>query len=179
MNGPQFSRVGCLLTVGLCCWGSSSFAQSTARDGEVHVAEPIGKGVRPKRVIVKFRRGTATDKRAALHQAHGHQVERTIPQLDMQAIRVPPGRTVEDVIGRYRQHPLVEFAEVESFRQPALTPNDPWFTNWQIDLQQMGAPAAWDVTTGSPDVPVAVLDSGLDIEHYEFVDRIASGEIYG
>jgi subtilisin family serine protease len=137
------------------------------------------RNAQPSRVIIKFRPGIAANERAALHLAHGHQVEKTIPQLDMHAVRVPPGQTADDVIARYRKHPLVEFAEAETFMEPQLTPNDPWFPNWQLDLQQIGALAAWDVTTGSQGVPVAVLDTGLDIDHFEFADRIASGEIYG
>jgi thermitase len=135
--------------------------------------------IRPARVIVKFRPNVAASQRAALHRAHGHEVERNIPQLDMHVVKVPPGKTVEEVIARYSVHPLVEFAEPEIFMEPQLTPNDPWFEGYQIPLQQLSSEAAWDVTTGAPDVPIAFLDTGLDIDHFEFVTRIASGEIYG
>jgi thermitase len=43
----------------------------------------------------------------------------------------------------------------------AATPNDPRF-NAQWHLKKIGAPAAWDVTTGSKEVVVAVLDTGVD-----------------
>lgn len=131
------------------------------------------------RVIIKFRPGVVANDRAALHRAHGHKLDRVIRQLDMHVVRVPPGKTADDVIARYTNHPLVEFAEPETFHEPTATPNDPWFANWQVDLQQMGAVAAWDITTGSWNVPIAVLDTGLDVDHFEFLDRIAAGEITG
>ncbi len=139
----------------------------------------LGTNAKPTRVIIKFRPGAAANERAALHRSHGHQLDRIIPQLDLHAVRVPRGKTAQDVMDRYKNHPLVEFVEEEIFMEPAATPNDPWFKNWQIPLQLLSAEAAWEIGTGAPDIPIAVLDTGLDINHYEFVDRIARGEIYG
>lgn len=46
----------------------------------------------------------------------------------------------------------------------AVTPNDPQFSS-QYALQRIDAPDAWNITTGSNDVVVAVLDSGIDTTH--------------
>lgn len=46
----------------------------------------------------------------------------------------------------------------------AATPNDPRF-NAQWHLKKINAPAAWDLTTGSKDIVVAVLDTGVDYKH--------------
>jgi subtilisin family serine protease len=43
-------------------------------------------------------------------------------------------------------------------------PNDPLYPQ-QWSLPQINAPQAWDVATGSPDVVVAVIDSGVDFTH--------------
>jgi subtilisin family serine protease len=59
-------------------------------------------------------------------------------------------------------------------------PNDPlWSTSWS--LSKVNAQAAWKLTNGSPDVVVAVLDTGVDLRHpdlagafvpgYDFVNR--------
>lgn len=53
------------------------------------------------------------------------------------------------------------------------TPNDPQFGD-QWALQQVGAQCAWGVTTGSADVTVAVVDSGVDLNHPDLVDRLRS-----
>jgi subtilisin family serine protease len=42
--------------------------------------------------------------------------------------------------------------------------NDRWFGE-QYALPLTGAPAAWDLTTGTSDVTVAVVDSGADLQH--------------
>jgi len=46
----------------------------------------------------------------------------------------------------------------------ALIPNDPAFQD-QWYLRQIDAPEAWAATTGSPNVTVAVIDSGVDFQH--------------
>jgi len=53
----------------------------------------------------------------------------------------------------------------------AAVPDDPLFSE-QWYLQSIGLPAAWDFAKGSPTVTVAVLDSGVDLEHPDLRDRI-------
>jgi hypothetical protein len=55
----------------------------------------------------------------------------------------------------------------------ALTPTDPDAGHWAyaaLDLQ-----AAWDVTTGSPEVAIAVVDSGVDPAHPELAGAVLPG----
>lgn len=53
----------------------------------------------------------------------------------------------------------------------ARTPDDPDFDR-QWYLEKIGAPAAWDTATGSRDVVVAVLDSGVDLDHPDLEGNI-------
>jgi len=50
-----------------------------------------------------------------------------------------------------------------SERSP-VTPNDPLYSA-QWYLQKIGAPYAWQIKTESPKITVAVLDTGVDIDH--------------
>lgn len=53
----------------------------------------------------------------------------------------------------------------------ALTPNDPYFDEqWYLD--QIDASTAWGTETGSSDVVVAVLDTGVDIDHPDLVENV-------
>ncbi len=53
----------------------------------------------------------------------------------------------------------------------ALIPADPLFDR-QVYLQQIQAPLAWNITWGSDDVVVAVLDSGVDITNPDLAENI-------
>jgi subtilisin family serine protease len=62
----------------------------------------------------------------------------------------------------------------------ARTPNDPYYgRQWYLD--KVNAESAWDAETGSPDVIVAVIDTGVDIYHEDLKDNIWEnpGEIAG
>lgn len=53
----------------------------------------------------------------------------------------------------------------------AFTPNDIFFSD-QWYLQKINAPTAWDATTGSSDVIVAILDTGFDLDHPDLHNQI-------
>ncbi len=71
--------------------------------------------------------------------------------------------------------PAVVYAEPDYIARPAaplsLTPNDPEL-GAQWALAKIGVPAAWDLSTGSPDVIIAFIDSGIDTTHEEFAGRL-------
>lgn len=52
-----------------------------------------------------------------------------------------------------------------------LTPNDPIYPQWYTD--KISAPEAWDITTGSSDVIVAVIDTGFGLNHEDMAGRWA------
>lgn len=55
--------------------------------------------------------------------------------------------------------------------QSVAAPNDPRLADaWALPL--IGAQCAWSHTTGSPDVTVAVVDSGVDLNHPDLVGRL-------
>ena len=93
-----------------------------------------------------------------------------------QLVGLPPGMSVGDGLKAYRaleSVAVVELNAMMSVEPPLpletnaavppvapknhLVPNDPSYGS-QSYLSRIGAPAAWDVTTGSRNVVVAVLD---------------------
>ncbi len=131
-------------------------------------------------LLVKFRRGTLTAQRSVAHGRAGARRLRAfnvVPGLEQ--VRLPEGVTVKDAIARYRAHPDVVYAEpnyiVHALQDAQATPNDPQFgTLWGLhNTGQSGgtpdadidAPEAWNITTGSSDVVVAVIDTGTDYTH--------------
>lgn len=54
----------------------------------------------------------------------------------------------------------------------AKVPTDPDYWQQRSVWEQIGAPTAWDHTTGSADVVVAVIDTGVDTWHSDLVENI-------
>lgn len=78
---------------------------------------------------------------------------------------------VRNVCARLKNDPDVEYAQPNYIYQICGEPNDPDFPD-QYAHQLIQMPDAWDISTGSRDVVVAVLDTGVDINHPDLKDNI-------
>lgn len=88
-------------------------------------------------------------------------------------LHVRSGRlSTETLLARFSQDPDVEAVSPNYRRKIFSTvPNDPkWGKLW--GLRKIGAPNAWDVTTGASDVVVGVIDTGVDYTHEDLRGNI-------
>lgn len=76
-----------------------------------------------------------------------------------------------DLCKRLMSNPDVEYATPLFMHNLTFTPNDPRFVQ-QGALTRLRAAQAWDVTKGSPDVLIAIIDSGTDYEHEDLAPNI-------
>lgn len=111
-------------------------------------------------------------------------------------------KNAESVIQNLSSRADVEYAEpdfiaraagkLEKLDTPAAVPNDPLFSK-QWGLQNTGqsvagisgksgadinAVAAWDITTGNPNLTIAILDTGIQSNATEFSGRLVAGYDY-
>ncbi|MFY0607469.1 MAG: S8 family serine peptidase [Cyclobacteriaceae bacterium] len=70
----------------------------------------------------------------------------------------------------------VEYAEPLYLYETHLTPNDPELSN-QTYLTSISARQAWDISTGSSDIVVAIVDAGVDYEHPDLAEKIYINEL--
>lgn len=53
--------------------------------------------------------------------------------------------------------------------------NDTYYLNYQWNLPAIGTEAGWNVTRGSKDVKIAVIDTGVDLDHPDLKRRLVQG----
>ena len=83
---------------------------------------------------------------------------------------------VPAAVALLQQHPDVQFVEPDYIGTGAGRPGDPSYGS-QWHHQKIQSEAAWDISTGSGNVAVAVLDTGLSTSA-EFTGRVGSGYDY-
>ncbi|GBR74276.1 putative peptidase [Candidatus Termititenax aidoneus] len=82
---------------------------------------------------------------------------------------------VEDLVARLQNDPAVEYAEpVYICRPEEIRPNDPFYAQ-QDYLRQINAPSGWELFTGSAAVKIAVIDSGVQLNHPDLQEKILPG----
>ncbi len=79
-----------------------------------------------------------------------------------------------NTIKRLNARDDVEYAEPNYVRKALQTPNDPFY-DLQFHYEDISLPSAWDITTGSSDVIVAVIDSGVLLAHPDLDDHLTPG----
>ncbi|MBM3500414.1 MAG: hypothetical protein FJX74_17290, partial [Armatimonadetes bacterium] len=116
---------------------------------------------RPGELTVRFRDTVGLQRAADVTSAMGSETvyaARHVPGL--RVVSVPAGMTLGQAIAAYAARADVQYAEPNYLDYPCFVPDDPRYgEQWHLD--QIGCPAAWDTTLGSPSVIVAIVDTGV------------------
>jgi len=129
-------------------------------------------GFSSEQILVKFKPGTSLPEASQVHLQLGGQAKETLPGIGVQVVTVPKGQNVAKA-NAYSSNPRVAYAEPDFVAQAVGSPDDSYFGN-QWALTKIGAPQAWDVTTGNPSINIAILDTGVDLDHPDLADKIVS-----
>ena len=124
-------------------------------------------GPHTSEIVVKYR--DPSRGHAVRAEVNARLVDR-VPQEALEVI--DPAGSVEDAISELEADPNVLYAEPNYlYEASAVTPNDPRYSSMWA-LEKIGMPAAWSVTTGSAEVTVAVVDSGIAMRHPDLAPNI-------
>jgi subtilisin family serine protease len=135
----------------------------------------------PGEILVKFKPGQASLNQQSALRAQGLRTLEISPHSGVMRVQVEAGGEAE-AIDALQTRGDVEYA-ILNYRIQALgDPNDPNYgLQWALKQAQdhdIDAPEAWDINTGSSDVIIAVIDTGVDLDHPDLQAKLVPGYDY-
>jgi thermitase len=125
------------------------------------------------RLLVGLKEGVEAGRLNRTLQLHDARMRKMLPQ---------PGAGILDIPEEYsgaillslRNSGLFRYVERDYYAHISASPNDPKYPS-QWYLPKIQAPDAWSITTGTSEVLVAAIDSGVEASHPDLKSRLTSG----
>ncbi len=121
-------------------------------------------------LIVQLQPDTTAAQFQALLDKHGCSVIRTISPYRQYLISLPAGMSIPNAQAAWSAEAQVFQAEPDYLVYALYVPDDPRYSE-QYQWDRTSAPAAWDVQQGSPTTTIAIVDSGVDLDHEDLVAK--------
>jgi len=145
----------------------------------------------PGELLIRFKAGTGAKYIQSVHSKMGIKKSGDVRTLTrkkkpISLVKIQDDLQVMEVVLKYRADPAVEYAQPNYVYPFRSSPNDPLLPEvWGLhntgqtvkgitgtEDADVDAPEAWEVTTGSSDVVVALIDSGVAYDHPDLFDNI-------
>ena len=169
---------GAFMAAVLVCFATGGFNLGTAHAGKQNTngTEPMGQFV-AGRVLVKFHDNVLPDHARQIIAALGARDVEEIQGIRVHILDLPYQASELNLAKAFRSRPEVEFVELDQILPlQQMVPNDPLYDNpnsWS--LLKINAPEGWSIETGSSNVIIAILDTGVEVTHPELASKIVPG----
>ncbi len=139
-------------------------------------ATPTTNGYAPGELLVRFREDVisaqASDTVLGRYQAAAVE---TLYASPVQRVSVPEGKELSTAAA-LAADPRVLYAEPNYIYHAFGAPNDPEYSKqWGHNADRINSAAAWDITTGSTSITIAIIDTGIDAGHPDLAGKIVAG----
>jgi subtilisin family serine protease len=141
-------------------------------------------------ILVKFKPTVSFEQIEATLFSYKTKKIKRIPRINVYELKIPKEYTVDEMIKAFQENPDVEFAEPNYIAHITVMPNDDFF-EYQYALHNRGqeigpggpsgktgadinAPEAWNEEKGKENVIIAIVDTGIDLNHPDLKNKIYS-----
>ncbi len=127
--------------------------------------------IAPNQLLIGYQPGTPEAIREALVAQRGGRIVQHLTRISVDLVELPPSNVLGTAAATFADADAVRYVEPNYRYQIAATPDDTrWGDLW--GLRAINAPTAWDTTTGSGEVVVGVVDTGIDYTHPDLAANV-------
>ncbi|MEA4848048.1 MAG: S8 family serine peptidase [Clostridiaceae bacterium] len=137
-------------------------------------------------LLIKFKDGTSSQRMSAFSSENGLKQKKFFDSINVGLYSVKGDKSVNKVIKALEDSDGIEYVQPNYLYYPTAVPDDEYYDElWGlnnvgqkikgiegIEDVDIDAPEAWDITQGEDDIVVAVIDTGIDINHPELSGRM-------
>jgi subtilisin family serine protease len=132
----------------------------------------LGEGAEVRTTVRKlFKHAKSEPSNAGVSIASASKAEDAVDEPGVYLLSLQGRDDIKNVVEELKKNPDVEYAEPNYIYSAFIMPNDPSY-NLQWGPQKIFASSAWDVTEGSSNVVIAVIDTGVDYNHQDLSANI-------
>jgi subtilisin family serine protease len=124
-------------------------------------------------LLLRQRAGLSSQALRKALRRHGVVPVRSLDRVGTTIVHVSEA-DLEQIERSLRRSGLFKAVERDYVVQVAELPNDPHFSS-QWGLTKIAAPLSWDLSKGSSAAPVAVLDTGVELNHPDLAGQLQPG----
>lgn len=128
--------------------------------------------------VIRFKQGITTEEQKNILDSAGLRLLQDLNRDGLVQVTPNAENQLLDQKALERLEPHIDYLEEDVIVTGyEYAPTDPAFLNTSTSygLHLIDALRAWDITLGDRNIVIAVLDSGLSLEHEEFAGRIVPG----
>lgn len=148
-------------------------------------------------VLVKFKNGISAGVIQNTIKAYSMNTHSAIASLGVYRLKLPSDYTVEEMVEMLSEDPDIEYAEPNYIRYVSITPDDLHADQWAFQNtgqtltcnpcygsstgtggSDINAITGWDTQTGADTVTIAIIDTGVDLDHPDLKNKIIAGYDY-
>jgi subtilisin family serine protease/flagellar hook assembly protein FlgD len=123
-------------------------------------------------LVIKFRDGVTKEEKQELFESHQLKEHSFIAETNLSLVEVHESTpNLEALATSLSSYPQIEYVEPNFRVKHNYVPKDSYFSK-QWYLNKIEAPKAWDMTKGSADITVAVIDGGVQLDHPDLKGKL-------
>ncbi|MBZ6484024.1 S8 family peptidase [Priestia aryabhattai] len=126
----------------------------------------------PNQLIIKFNENVCENRAAEIHRKNKCEILEKNNSLGFHLVYTT--KNVKRLIDTYNKLDEVEYVEPNYIFKASYVPNDSFYP-FQYGPQKVQAPSAWDVTRSNSSIKIAIVDTGVQLNHPDLTLKLLPG----